>query len=354
MVMPLRRFSSTAISRCERSSASKACSRRRRRNNAVKRWTAVWKESFMLASSQNAVDHRGHAAPTFRFLLKLPASRPSERIILSLAIVLRNAPFGDVPPALLEAQQSGIQSSLVQLQQVFRHLLNAQGDSKAVHGSHRIEGLEHQQIKRSLQHFSFGRGQSAAPLDDQQEPTIVLLAVNRNLNKKPKAFSAYWPQFFQVIVPSFSRSWYGMGFARRKVMPRVLIVDDSDIFRRRVRAILESRPRFEVCGEADNGEDAARLAQELRPDAMVVDISLRGINGIEATRTVRAKLPDAKIVVMSLHVSKELVEAIKAAGASGYVLKSRADPDLVDAINAADGTEFYISPAIRWEAAKGA
>ncbi|HEY6129337.1 MAG TPA: response regulator transcription factor [Candidatus Acidoferrum sp.] len=137
-------------------------------------------------------------------------------------------------------------------------------------------------------------------------------------------------------------------------MPRVLIVDDSDIFRRRVRAILESRPRFEVCGEADNGEDAARLAQELRPDAMVVDISLRGINGIEATRTVRAKLPDAKIVVMSLHVSKELVEAIKAAGASGYVLKSRADPDLVDAINAADGTEFYISPAIRWEAAKGA
>jgi DNA-binding NarL/FixJ family response regulator len=137
-------------------------------------------------------------------------------------------------------------------------------------------------------------------------------------------------------------------------MPRVLIVDDSDIFRRSVRAILESRHGCEVCGEADNGEDAARFAQELRPDAIVMDISLPGINGIEATRTVRSKLPDAKIVVMSLHASKELVKAIQAAGASAYVLKSSAEPDLVDALNAVARKEFYISPAVRWEMAKGA
>lgn len=139
-------------------------------------------------------------------------------------------------------------------------------------------------------------------------------------------------------------------------MPRVLIVDDSDIFRRSLRAILESHHGCEVCGEAANGEDAARLAQELRPDAVAIDISLPGINGIEATRAIRSKLPDVTIVVMSLHQSKELVKAVKTAGASGYVLKSQADPDLVDAIHALVKKEFtfYVSPAVKWEMAKGA
>ena len=133
-------------------------------------------------------------------------------------------------------------------------------------------------------------------------------------------------------------------------MPRVLIVDDSDIFRRSVRALLESCHGCEICGEADNGEDGVRFAQEFRPDAIVIDISLPRINGIEATRAIRAKLPDAKIVVMSLHLSRELIKAVEAAGASGYVLKSSSDPDLVDAIRAV--ASFYVSPAIRREMAK--
>lgn len=135
-------------------------------------------------------------------------------------------------------------------------------------------------------------------------------------------------------------------------MARVLIVDDSDIFRRSLRTILESHHGCEVCGEANNGEDAARFAQELRPDAIAIDVSLPGINGIEATRAIRSKLPDAKIVVMSVHQSSELIKAAKAAGASGYVLKTSSDPDLVDAINAVVG--FYVSPALKWEMAKGA
>lgn len=135
-------------------------------------------------------------------------------------------------------------------------------------------------------------------------------------------------------------------------MARVLIVDDSDIFRRSLRTILESHHGCEVCGEANNGEDAARFAQELRPDAIAIDVSLPGINGIEATRAIRSKLPDAKIVVMSVHQSSELIKAAKAAGASGYVLKTSSGPDLVDAINAVVG--FYVSPALKWEMAKGA
>ena len=135
-------------------------------------------------------------------------------------------------------------------------------------------------------------------------------------------------------------------------MPRVLIVDDSDVFRRSLRAILESHHDCEVCGEADNGEDAARFAQELRPDAIAIDISLPGINGIETTRAIRSKLPDAKIVVMSLHRSREVVKAVKAAGASGYVLKISSEPDLVDAINTT--ASFYVSPSLKFEMAKGA
>ncbi|MGH9355211.1 MAG: response regulator [Terriglobia bacterium] len=130
-------------------------------------------------------------------------------------------------------------------------------------------------------------------------------------------------------------------------MPRVLIVDDSAIFRRSLRAVLESCGGCEVCGEADNGEDAARIAEELRPDAIVMDISLPGISGIEATRIVRAKLPDAKIVVMSLHNSKQLIEIVHEAGASAYVLKPDAGTDLMDAINAAIRNEIYVSPAAR-------
>lgn len=139
-------------------------------------------------------------------------------------------------------------------------------------------------------------------------------------------------------------------------MLRVLIVDDSVIFRRSLRTILESHHGCEVCGETDKGEDAARFALELQPDAIVIDISLPGINGIEATREIRSKLRDAKIVVMSFHKSKELVKAVKTAGANGYVLKSSADADLVDALNAVVKKEFkfYVSPAVKWEMAKGA
>lgn len=127
-------------------------------------------------------------------------------------------------------------------------------------------------------------------------------------------------------------------------MPRILIVDDSDIYRRSIRAILESRHGYEICGEADQGEDAARLAQELKPDAVLIDFCLPGINGIETTRAVHATLPDAHVVIMSLHQSKELVRAVRDAGASGYVIKSRADPDVVDAIDAAVRDKFYVSP----------
>lgn len=137
-------------------------------------------------------------------------------------------------------------------------------------------------------------------------------------------------------------------------MPRILVVDDSEIYRRGVRAMLESHQGYEICGEADNGEDAARLAQELKPDAVLIDISLPGINGIETTRAVCAKLPDAKVVVMSLHQSSELIKAVQDAGARAYVLKSSADPDIVDAIDAVIRKEFYVSPAATRRMATGA
>jgi len=89
-----------------------------------------------------------------------------------------------------------------------------------------------------------------------------------------------------------------------------------------------------------------RIAEELEPDAIVMDISMPGINGIGTTRIVHAKLPKTRIVVLSLHKSKRLVENVFKAGASGYVLKPNAVSDLVDALNAVARKETYVSPAV--------
>ncbi len=98
-----------------------------------------------------------HATPAFRFFLELLASGASQGVILRLAVIFGNTPLGGDPAALLEAQQRRIERSLVQLQQVFRDLLDAHSDPEAVHRPHGIERLQHQQIKCSLQDFAFGR-----------------------------------------------------------------------------------------------------------------------------------------------------------------------------------------------------
>jgi len=135
-------------------------------------------------------------------------------------------------------------------------------------------------------------------------------------------------------------------------MPRVLIVDDHAFIRRGVQTILHPFPEWEFCGEADNGRDAIRMAYELKPEVIIMDVSMPGLNGIEATRAIRKTQPAVKIVLLTLHESADLVRNAFRAGARGYLLKTDAEQELVRALTAVIGDGAYISPKIDSEIAK--
>jgi DNA-binding NarL/FixJ family response regulator len=135
-------------------------------------------------------------------------------------------------------------------------------------------------------------------------------------------------------------------------MPRVLIVDDHAVIRRGVQGILSTYPEWDLCGEADNGQDAIRLAGELAPEIVIMDVSMPGMNGLEATRIIHDVLPETKVLLLTLHSSSEFVCSAFRAGARGYVLKSDAENELVRALNVVIGEGTYVSPAIDARAVK--
>ena len=135
-------------------------------------------------------------------------------------------------------------------------------------------------------------------------------------------------------------------------MPKVLIVDDHAFIRRGVQTILHPFPEWELCGEADNGNDAIRMAGELRPEVIIMDVSMPGLNGIEATRAIRKSQPAVKIVLLTLHESADLVRNAFRAGARGYLLKTDAEQELVKALTVVLGEGSYISPRISSEVVK--
>ena len=119
---------------------------------------------------------------------------------------------------------------------------------------------------------------------------------------------------------------------------RVLLVDDHALVRRGFRRMLEDEPSFQVVGEASDGAEALKRAEELRPDVIVMDCALPQVNGIEATRLILKKLPDTSILMLSMHSEDTLVRQAMEAGARGYILKNAMDLDLVSAIkNVAEG-----------------
>jgi DNA-binding NarL/FixJ family response regulator len=136
-------------------------------------------------------------------------------------------------------------------------------------------------------------------------------------------------------------------------MPRVLIVDDHAFIRRGVQTILHPYPEWEFCGEAENGKDAIRLADQLKPEVIIMDVSMPGLNGIEATRVIRKTQPGVKIVLLTLHESAELLRSGFRAGATGYLLKTDAEQELVKALTVVIGEGTYISPKMDSEVVKG-
>jgi DNA-binding NarL/FixJ family response regulator len=114
---------------------------------------------------------------------------------------------------------------------------------------------------------------------------------------------------------------------------RILVVDDHAVVRRGVRSLLESRDGWEVCGEATNGRDAVEQTGRLRPDVVVMDLSLPELNGLDATRQILKEAPGTEVLVLTMHHSEELARDVLQAGARGYLLKSDADENLIAAVD---------------------
>ena len=129
-------------------------------------------------------------------------------------------------------------------------------------------------------------------------------------------------------------------------MFRVLLVDDHAILRRGLRSIIETFLEWEVCGEADSGESAVRVAAELQPDVIIMDVSMPGMGGLEATRLIHKANAAIKIVLLTFHKSTELIRAGFSSGAVGYVLKEGAEDDLLEALRSVVQDKIYVSPAI--------
>jgi len=110
--------------------------------------------------------------------------------------------------------------------------------------------------------------------------------------------------------------------------------------------MIEKEPSMEVAGEAENGRSAIHLAKELRPDVIVMDLTMPDLGGIEATREILANSPDTKVLALSMHSDKRFVNGALGAGASGYLLKDCAFEELSRAISALIANQIYISPSI--------
>jgi len=114
---------------------------------------------------------------------------------------------------------------------------------------------------------------------------------------------------------------------------RILVVDDHAVVRRGVRSLLESHEGWEVCGEATNGRDAVEQSRQLRPDVVVMDLSLPELNGLDATRQILKDGPGIEVLVLTMHHSEELARDVLRAGARGYIMKSDADENLIAAVD---------------------
>jgi DNA-binding NarL/FixJ family response regulator len=127
---------------------------------------------------------------------------------------------------------------------------------------------------------------------------------------------------------------------------RVLVVDDHEIVRRGVCSLLQGRTDWEICGEAADGREAVQKARQLKPDAVILDIGLPGLNGLDAARHILSENSSIKILVLTLHDSDQVMRDVLRAGAQGFLLKSDAARDLVAAVDALRNDKTYFTPKL--------
>ncbi|HTK82744.1 MAG TPA: response regulator transcription factor [Bacteroidota bacterium] len=127
---------------------------------------------------------------------------------------------------------------------------------------------------------------------------------------------------------------------------RVIVADDHRILREGIRTLLLKHKDMAVVAEADNGRETVRLARELSPHVVIMDITMPGMNGMEATRQILAEQPEIKIIALSMHSDKRFVASMLNAGASGYLRKDCAADELIVAIGTVMRGEIHLSPKL--------
>jgi DNA-binding NarL/FixJ family response regulator len=133
---------------------------------------------------------------------------------------------------------------------------------------------------------------------------------------------------------------YGSGNEFPSIL-RVLIADDHEAVRKGVCAILSSRVDLEICGEAVNGQEAVDKAMELKPDVIILDVTMPVLSGFDAARLIREQLPNTPIIMLTMHENSQLIEEAKKLGVNGYVAKSEAGQVLLRAVDAVLNKQMF-------------
>jgi len=126
----------------------------------------------------------------------------------------------------------------------------------------------------------------------------------------------------------------------------IILADDHTIVRQGLAKLLEGEPGFNVVGEAENGREAVGKVEELKPDVVIMDISMPMLNGIEATRQIKKIRPKTRVIILSMHCHDRYIKELFSLGASGYLLKDSTGSDIVKAIQSAMDGDTYMSPAV--------
>jgi len=134
---------------------------------------------------------------------------------------------------------------------------------------------------------------------------------------------------------------------------RILLADDHTLIRTGIATLLQTNRDFEIVGEAQDGEEAVEKTGQLRPDVLVIDLSMPKLSGIEATRIIKRKYPDVNVLVLTMHESEEYVYQILKSGAGGYILKSAGKEELSAAIRAVVRGERFFSSRVSQIMAEG-
>jgi two-component system response regulator NreC len=124
----------------------------------------------------------------------------------------------------------------------------------------------------------------------------------------------------------------------------VLLVDDHAMFRAGIKALLEAAGKVDVVGEASSGDEAVDKVRQLKPNVVVMDLSMPGSNGLEATRRIAALELDTSVLVLTVHAEEEYLVPVVEAGASGYLTKTSADTDLLEAIRVVARGQVFLPP----------